>query len=113
MGKHNVGMIIVMVIAVLVGFIAMGFTAKAASDISTGQNTLGEDAIKNPDLNDAHKDSTIAAVLGGIVSFLILVALLLYMFRKEAAAAAQSGLTGLQEQLGGAHQWVGDQQFGA
>ena len=104
MAKHNVGMLVVMVLAVVVGFIAMGFTAKTASDISSGQDKLDPDK-KNDDLNEAHKDATIAAILGGIVSFLILVALLIYMLRKPASEMAQAG-------LGGARQWIGQQKFG-
>jgi hypothetical protein len=108
---QNVGMVVVMVLAVVVGFIAMGFTAKAASDISAGQDAL-TDGKNNEDLKEAHKDATIASVLGGIVSFLILIALLIYLLRKEASGVAQSAMTGLQGQLGDAHQWVGTQQFG-
>ena len=91
-------MVVIMTLAILVGFIAMGFTAKAASDISAGQATL--DSTKaNPDLNDAHKDATIAAVLGGIVSFLILVSLFIYMFRKEVSETAQSAFQSASQSL--------------
>ena len=91
-------MVVIMTLAILVGFIAMGFTAKAASDITAGQESLDKTKA-NADLNDAHKDATIAAVLGGIVSFLILVSLFIYMFRKEVSETAQSAFQSASQSL--------------
>jgi uncharacterized membrane protein len=109
--KHNCGMIIVMVIAILVGFVSMVTSAMAASDVSSAQDNL-DGAKNNDDLNEAHKTATISAVLQGIVILCLFIALMLYIFRKEASSAVQTGLTGLQGQLGDVHQWVGTQQFG-
>ncbi len=104
MAKHNIGMIVVMVLAITVGFISMVTSAMAASDVRSGQDTLDKDH-KNDDLNEAHKTATVSAVLQGVAIILILIALLLYMFRKEASEAVQSKFAGAQD-------WMAQQKFG-
>ncbi len=105
MAKHNVGMIIVMVIAITIGFISMVTSAMAASDVRSAQETYDKDH-KDDNLNEAHKTATLSAVLQGVVILCLFIALMLYMFRKEASAAVQSG-------MGGAQQWMNEQNFGA
>ena len=110
----NVGMIVVFVIAIIIGFISMVTSAMSASDIRSAQETLGDSAKKNDDLNEAHKTATVSAVLQGVVLGLILVGLLIYLLYKKGGDI-QEGLKGahgaISDQAAGAQQWYNQQNF--
>ena len=111
----NVGMIVVFVIAIIIGFISMVTSAMSASDIRSGQEKLDSDH-KNDDLNEAHKTATVSAVLQGVVLGLILIGLLIYLLYKKGGDI-QEGLKGahgvISEQAAGAQQWYNQQNIGA
>ncbi len=112
---NNIGVLIVLVMAMIIGFVAMGFTAKAASEITSGQDSLGDDAKKNDDLNDAHKNATTAAVLVGICVGFILIGLLIYLLYKKGGdiqSGLQSAHGALSEQAKSAGQWWDQQNVG-
>lgn len=104
MAKHNVGMVIMMIIAILVGFVSMVTSAIAASDVRSGQKVLDPNKA-NKDLNEAHKTATISAVLQGVVIAVIFIILMIYLFRKDISKSVQGGLQD-------ADYWIGNQKIG-
>jgi len=111
MGDKNVGMIVVFVIAIIIGFISMVTSAMAASDVRTAQDKGAiTDAKNDNDLNEAHKTATVSAVLQGVTLGLILVGLIIYLLYKKGGDI-QEGLKGahgaLSEQAAAAQQWYG------
>ena len=113
MANKNVGMIVVFVLAIIVGFISMVTSAMAASDIRSGQDAI-DSTHGNADLNEAHKTATVSAVLQGVVLGLILVGLLIYLLYKKGGdiqAGLQNAHAAASDQAAAAQQWYGQQNF--
>ena len=108
MENKNIGMIVVFVLAIIIGFISMVTSAMASSDVRSAQDALGQLAKDNDDLNEAHKTATLSAVLQGVVLGLILIGLLIYLLYKKGGDI-QSGLQDARGQIstgfGAAQQW--------
>ncbi len=107
MENKNIGMIVVFVLAIIIGFISMVTSAMAASNIRSGQEKLDSDHT-NDDLNEAHKTATVSAVLQGVVLGLILIGLLIYLIAKKGGdmqAGLQSAHAGISSGVGSAQQW--------
>ena len=107
------GMILVFIVAMVIGFISMVTSAMSASDIRSAQEKL-DNAKDNDDLNEAHKTATLSAVLQGIVLGLILVGLLIYLLYKKGGdiqAGLQDAHGAISDQASAAQQWYDQQNF--
>nr|QBK86199.1 MAG: hypothetical protein LCMAC101_07940 [Marseillevirus LCMAC101] len=108
----NIGVIVVLVIAMVIGFISMVTSAMAASDVRKYQDEKNQ---SNDDtLNEAHKTATVSAVLQGVVLGLILVSLLIYLLYKKGGdiqTGLQDAHAGVTAKIGDAQTWYGQQNI--
>lgn len=87
----NVPLIIMMVLAVVLLFISMILSAMASSAASSG-------CTNDPD-GKAHRYSMYAAIVCGVASALIAVALLIYIFSKPIGEYAGGKMQNLQQRV--------------
>lgn len=98
MVDHNIPLIVMMIVAIILLFVAMIFSSMASSDV---KKTCPSD-------DKAHKYSMYSAVVAGVAVFLIAVALMIYIFRQpivgqaglmvgSAASALQQHASALQQ----------------
>ncbi len=94
MAKHNVGLIVMMIIAIALLFVSMVLSAMGASEAAKGGDACKE---------KGHKYSMASAIVTGVAVAVLVIGLVIYIFRKDISV--QAG--GVLQQYGGRLQQYG------